>query len=407
MSSYIAQPGVPLLTFGAVDGGKATVEQSRFYLSRTTKAEGEQAWTIPVCLKTTKGAKCELLTDAKSQSLTVPKEKFLFANAGAKGYYRTLYTPEEYKQLVGEVETKLTPPERILMLGNQWALMRSDRATVAQYLDLVKAISSDMDSQVISSALNSVSTVETRIADDKQRDELRAWVRTNFRSLYDNIKTPSPSDTPDRKELRATLFATLVSAKDPAAVAEAKAAAEKYLTDPTSIDPTFGQTALALAARNGDAAYYEQLKKLAETSPDPQIGTRSLYLLAQFNDLALAKQTLEYAVSGKVKNQDSFILLLIEMQIPETRQQAWDFIRNNWDKVQAQLTTASGGAIVGSVGSFCDAAHRDEAVAFFKEHKVPSADRALPRAINSINDCIDLHEAQNASLQQWLKANAK
>jgi aminopeptidase N/puromycin-sensitive aminopeptidase len=249
--------------------------------------------------------------------------------------------------------------------------------------------------------------VETRIADDKQRDEIRAWVRANFRPLYDNIKTLSPSDTSDRKDLRATLFARLVSAKDPAAVAAAKAAAEKYLSDPTSMDPTFGQTAVALAARNGDAAYYAQLKKVAETSTDPQIGTRALYLLAQFNDLALAKQTLEYAVSGKVKNQDAFILLLIEMQIPETRQQAWDFIRNNWDKVQAQLTTASGGAIVGSVGAFCDATHRDEAVAFFKDHKVAAADRALPRAINSINDCMELHQAQNASLQEWLTQNAK
>ena len=407
MSSYIAQPGVPLLKFDAVSGGKVTVDQSRFYLSRTTKAEGEQMWTIPVCLKTSGKPKCELLSDSKSQTLNVPKEKFLFANAGARGYYRTLYTPEEYKQLVGEVESKLTAPERIIMLGNQWALMRSDRANVAQYLDLVNAVKGDLDATVVASTLQSVGTVETRIATPEQRDQLRAWVRTNFRPLYDNIETPSSSDTPDRKEMRANLFATLVTAKDPSAMAEAKTVAEKYLSDPTSYDATFGQTAVALAARNGDAAYYDQLKKLSETSPDPQMAVRALYLLAQFNDPALAERTLDYAVSGKVKNQDAFILLIIEMQIPETRDAAWAFIQKNWDKVQAQLTTASGGAIVGSVGAFCDAKHRDEAVAFFAAHKVPSADRALPRALNSINDCIDLHEAQNASLQTWLTQNVK
>jgi hypothetical protein len=49
------------------------------------------------------------------------------------------------------------------------------------------------------------------------------------------------------------------------------------------------------------------------------VSTGALYLLAQFQDPTLARQTLEYAVSGKVRNQDAFILLLIEMQIPETR----------------------------------------------------------------------------------------
>jgi aminopeptidase N/puromycin-sensitive aminopeptidase len=59
------------------------------------------------------------------------------------------------------------------------------------------------------------------------------------------------------------------------------------------------------------------------------------------------------------------------------------------------------------VGAFCDAAHRDQAVAFFDAHKVPSASRALPRAVNMINDCIDLKAAQNANLQEWLAANSK
>jgi aminopeptidase N/puromycin-sensitive aminopeptidase len=407
MSSFVVQPGVPILKFDAVKNGKVTVDQSRFFLSKTAKSDQDQMWTIPVCMKSGMAARCELLSDVKSQQINVPKDPFLFANAGARGYYRTLYTPEEYKQLVPEVETKLAPTERIVMLGNQWALVRSDNATVAQYLDLVKAIKGDTESQVISNALQTVGTVETRIADDKQREELRAWVRENFRPLYDAVKVESPNDTPNRKELRATLFATLVSAKDPEAVAQAKVIAEKYLADPTSVDPTLGQTCVALAARNGDAAYYEQLKKLSQTSNDPQIGTRALYLLAQFNNQELARQTLEYAVSGKVKNQDAAFLLLIEMQVPETRDLAWSFIRDHWDEVQKQLTTATGAYLVSSVGAFCDAHHRDEAVAFFKDHKVASADRALPRAVNTINDCIDLHDSQNASLQEWLMQNVK
>jgi aminopeptidase N/puromycin-sensitive aminopeptidase len=203
------------------------------------------------------------------------------------------------------------------------------------------------------------------------------------------------------------LFGTLAQAGDPAIIAEAKVMANQYLDQTGTVDPTLAQTAVAIAARNGDAAFYDKLQKLAETSPDPAIGTSSLYLLAQFKDPALQKRTLEYAVSGKVRNQDSAFLIFIELQIPESREMAWEFVQQNWDKVQAQLTTSTGPGLVGSMASFCDVKHRDEVTAFFATHKVAAADRALPRVISSINDCIDLRSAQGPSLKEWLAANVK
>jgi aminopeptidase N/puromycin-sensitive aminopeptidase len=173
------------------------------------------------------------------------------------------------------------------------------------------------------------------------------------------------------------------------------------------VDPTLAQAAVGVAVENGDAAFYDKLQKLAETAPDPAIGTRSLYLLAQFKDPALQMRTLEYAVSGKVKNQDSSFLIFIELQIPESREMAWEFVQKNWDKVQAQLTTATGAGLVGSMGTFCDVKHRDEVTAFFATHKVAASDRSLPRAVNAINDCIDLRSPQGQSLKEWLAVNAK
>jgi aminopeptidase N/puromycin-sensitive aminopeptidase len=409
MEGFVSQPGVPLLTFGAPGGGKIDVSQKRFYLSRLVKDDKGQTWTVPVCFTTSAAAAhCELLQPDAKQTVSSPKAPFLFANAGAKGYYRTEYTPEDYKKLVAAVETKLTAPERIYMLGNQWALMRSGEGNVAQYLDLVTAVSKDMSSGVIGDAVQSVGTVRVRIADtQEERDQLETWVRTTFRPLYDEVKTPSASDTPDRKQLRATLFGTLAQAGDAAIIAEAKVMANQYLDQTGTVDPTLAQTAVAIAARNGDAAFYDKLQKLAETSPDPAIGTSSLYLLAQFKDPALQKRTLEYAVSGKVRNQDSAFLIFIELQIPESREMAWEFVQQNWDKVQAQLTTSTGPGLVGSMASFCDVKHRDEVTAFFATHKVAAADRALPRVINTINDCIDLRSAQGPSLKEWLAANVK
>ena len=127
-------------------------------------------------------------------------------------------------------------------------------------------------------------------------------------------------------------------------------------------------------------------------------------LLAEFKDQSLEHRSLDYTVSGKVRNQDAAIQLLIMLQRRETRNQAWQYVQQNWGKVEAQLTTAMGGYLVGATGSFCSAEARDQVESFFSTHKVPASERALTRAKNQINDCIELRTAQEPKLKEWMAA---
>jgi aminopeptidase N/puromycin-sensitive aminopeptidase len=91
----------------------------------------------------------------------------------------------------------------------------------------------------------------------------------------------------------------------------------------------------------------------------------------------------------------------------ESRDQTWEFIQKNWDKVHAQLTVSSGAEVVQATGSFCTVRQRDEVIDFFAGHKVESSERTLAKAVDSINDCIQLHSAQEADFHRWLAAEAK
>ncbi len=100
-----------------------------------------------------------------------------------------------------------------------------------------------------------------------------------FSPEYAKLPPPSDSDSPNTSEMRAHLFGILgYYAKDPAILAQAHEITEKYLADPASVDATLGQTALAIAARNGDAALFDQLQKVAETSTNPELQEGSLRL---------------------------------------------------------------------------------------------------------------------------------
>ncbi|MEO6983533.1 MAG: M1 family metallopeptidase, partial [Edaphobacter sp.] len=62
MSSFVTQPGVPLLTLSERKDNSLPVAQSRFFLSASINASRDQHWTIPVCLKTSAQPICRVLT---------------------------------------------------------------------------------------------------------------------------------------------------------------------------------------------------------------------------------------------------------------------------------------------------------------------------------------------------------
>jgi aminopeptidase N/puromycin-sensitive aminopeptidase len=132
-----------------------------------------------------------------------------------------------------------------------------------------------------------------------------------------------------------------------------------------------------------------------------------LRLLAQFADPALVQRSLDYALSGKVRNQDAVIQFAIALQIDASREQAWKYIQNNWEKVQSQFTTEMGAMLVGATGSFCSAEDRTSVEQFFSTHKVASSDKSLKHAIERIDGCIELRTLQEPNLKQWLAAQVK
>jgi len=253
--------------------------------------------------------------------------------------------------------------------------------------------------------MGGVSAIDARLASTpEEKTELEAWVRRTFSPEYAKLGPPSESDSPNTRELRADLFAILgYYGKDPTVIAQANAITQKYLDNPAAVDPTLGQTAQAIAARNGDAALFDKLQEVYETSANPQFQIGALRLLAEFENPALEQRALEYAVSGKVRNQDAAIQLAIALQMPEERDLAWKFIETHWDQVQAQLTTSMGQILVEYSGAFCSAHARDQVENFYTTHKVAASSASLKHAVEQIDGCIELRSAQEGNLKTWLQ----
>jgi aminopeptidase N len=413
MSSFVTQPGVPLLTLSEQQASAIPVAQSRFFLSANSATSTVQSWTIPVCLKTTGKPNCRVLTP-EDTTIPIPADAaipFLYANAAGKGYYRTSYTPTQFNAIVAKVETALTPPERISLLGDHWALVNSGKGNVGDHLNLILALKQDPNAAVLDTAQRQLDRIYSGIATDEDRTQLAAVLRQQLGPVYAALGAPTKGESFDRQQLRGTLFEILGEAQDPTVLAQAREITARIFADPKhkdkTLDPILSDAAIEIAATNGDVAFYDKILAVSKDPANPGDQADALRTLTRFRDPALVTRTLDYDVSGQVRNQSSWVVLFALLHERETQDQTWDYIKQNWDKVHAQFTTNSGVRVVAATGFFCSVQKRDDVVSFFATHKVDAAERTLAKAIDSINDCTHLRAAQEPNLHQWLEAQPK
>lgn len=400
MRSFVDQPGVPLVTV-TLDN---TATQRRLLLGAPAtedETRPKQTWTIPLCLE---GGGCQLL-GPPSRIVTAPAEGFLYADAGDKGYYRTAYSGPQFAAIAARAEIALAPPERIGLVGNQWALMRAGQGSVGEFLDLVLAVKGDPNAPVVDTALSRVSAIEEQIATPGDRKRLDSVIQREFGGVYAALGGVSKHESSDHAELRATLFEALGDAGAPSVLAEADAMAHQLFAGQKMTDPMIGDAAVALAARHGDAAMYDRLLRLFRETSDPDLKDAALHALTWFDAPELIARTLDLSLSSEVRTQDDWIPVALLLERRETQDQAWEFITQHWPEIERKSTQSTEQRIVDASGSFCTAEKREAVAAFFRAHTADAPDRTLAKSLDRIDSCIQLRTTQQSSLREWLDAH--
>src|SRR5215831_12865819 len=154
LPSFINQPGTPLLEISLQcvnNRGQLDISQQRFFIDPTATQTRAQRWQVPVCVKTAgAGGGCDLIADNK-QTLSLGNScvPWAFVNTGAQGYYRTAYSPDTLRGLTPRIQEVLTPPERLSLSGDEWALVRAGRHTAADYLKLLSGFAMEHTNGVL------------------------------------------------------------------------------------------------------------------------------------------------------------------------------------------------------------------------------------------------------------------
>jgi len=409
MPTFVKQAGAPFINVKTQCSGKATtvtLDQRRYYYDREKfQSPNDELWQVPLCMKSSTGAqKCELLT-RKEQTFTLAGcTTWVLANAGATGYYRAGYQPDAVRALAGDAESQLTPAERIALQSDIWASVRVGREPVGDYLAFVQGLGSDRNRAVMDDVLGRLNFIGRYLVTDSDRDSFRSWLRGYLSPMLKDVGwEPKPGESDEQRTLRARVFNALgYDARDPEVLAQARKIAAKALDDPSSVDREMAGGAMALAALNGDQAFYDRLMTALKNPKSPEEYYMYLFTLPQFSDPKLLQRTLDYALSPDVRSQDALGVVTSVMDNPQGQKQAWDFVLTHWDAVQKVGGPFASAQVVGSTGSFCDAHMRDQVAEFFAAHKIEAAERTYRQSIERINNCVDLKSQQESQLASWL-----
>jgi aminopeptidase N/puromycin-sensitive aminopeptidase len=419
MPTFVDQPGVPLISVTSACKSKqteVTLTQQRFYLNSAMMEQPSNAlWQVPICLKSPGNgagvANCLLMT-AREQTIRVPGcRPWVFINADARGYYRSAYDAESLGRMGSAIESGLSPVERLSLLVDEWALAQSGRHPIGSYLALVENLGADRNRAILETLSEHLEEISDRLTGDPDRAAYQEFVHALLQPAASELGwKPNSNEDDEHRALRAFVLEALgYAGRDPETLKHAHAVASQYLADPASVDPNLAEMALKLAASDGDQALLNQMIAAAKLNRSPEDYHRLLRNIVFFRQPELVRRTVEFLLSGDVRNQDAAYVLGRQMMTKNAYALpvAWEMVKAHWPEVQAKMTESSGRLIVRGAGSFCDAASRDDVEQFFKQHPVAAADRALTGAIERINNCIAFKSRQETSLAAWLNQREK
>ena len=411
MSTYLDQPGVPLLRVVPAEGG-VRVTQSRatpFGVSQDAKR-----WQIPVVLKWSDGKTVRsqriLLKDESAVVKLSGKPAWVMPNGGGHGYY-AWSVPEEWMSALAEhADDALTPDERVAFLGNLALLMTAGEVHGDTYLGSLAHFGRDPEPEVVSSTMEALNGVRTAFVPDSLSDLFAVYVRRTLSPALERIGYEHRAGEDEMvSATRGDLLRWLAGrGRDQKVLAFAREAATRYLADSSSVDQGIADAALSLAAKHGDAALFETYRKRYESAEVPAIRRRFLSALGAFDDTALTTRALQYMLTDAVRPTEMFTVLRGFRERDEAAgAQLFQWMTANYAQIAARVPPPAL-RFMPLMGSGCSAERLAATQAFFADpaRDAPGMSASLDRVRDQVNTCISLRTRDGDRVARYMRGFA-
>jgi alanyl aminopeptidase len=415
MSTFLDQPGVPVIDAELIDGGdKVRLRQSRYFSGGDR--DDPTLWQIPVRLKfeDDRGVqeRAILLTQRERVYDLGSKggARWLHPNAEETGYYRWRVSGEGLTALADNAAEHLSKSEEVALYTTASIMLQSERMSGADFLATIRNLGRSPRPQSIGSLVGSLGFVRTTFIDEETEDAYAGFVRTMLQPIHDAYgPAPREGEHGAITDARAGWMDALTRTGQNEDIAEyVKAKVDAYLEDPNTVDPSMAELVLSLAARDGDEALYEAYLQRAQSAPVPSDRVRFLRNLGNFEDPELRERALAFSLEAPLPPQHVMsIAMSIETDDPEVRRMMWDWMIANYETITSKIPPPFQQYLPYAAMS-CEGELLEEADAFFSEPaiSVPGIAIELEKVRQFSTDCAKLAARERASVKAFLSGVA-
>ncbi len=368
MEDWINREGYPIVSVKSTGNGDYELEQIRFTISGTID---QGVWKIPI----------SYLGQNGEGKLIMDKKKVIIKNAGSwikinykqAGFYRVKYEKENLQKLGQMIhEGKLTSLDVWGIENDLFALVRCGDISVSEYVEFVRQYCMEAQYPANVSISGHLSWLNS-ISHGKKFEGIAKGINIDFHQKiikklgYEVKQNESSIDT----KMRTIAFTELGLCADAEAL---KIATKLYeqLKSGGAVNPNLKRPIYYTIAFNmPDQQKFDEFMSKYNGNGSPEEKIISLAAIGNMGDQKLLENALRDAISGKVRLQDSIILLSSISGNPKGRKLYLEWAMKNWQKFMQMYDPSSHMLknCVGGFGMICDKESYEKVKTFLTDKK--------------------------------------
>ena len=416
MDTWVKQTGYPIVDVQTVRSGDSveiTAEQIRFTYDHLVEPQrsDDALWHVPLSAQAHDGQPTSRLMDERSVTMRLPlssgatNEGWIKVNPEQTGFYRVNYSPEDWTRLRPAIQgLLLSPTDRLGIQNDAYALAKAGFLQATEFLALAEAYAGETDASVWSDLAANLGGIDTLLADEPYYTRYQAFARRIFQPVGQRVGwVAQPGEGHLDALLRSTVLTELGGYGDEEALGQASELFDRYLKDTSAVHPDIRKVVFSLAAKRGDRSTYDKMWDLYGRVEMEEEKVRFLGALTDFNQPELLDESLERALSPKVRVHDTVRMVAGVASNNAGRDRAWEFLKANWPEFDRRY--GEGGfalmELVSITSRFTTQEKLDDVKEFFQLHPTPAAERSLRQSLERVTLNIAWLDRNRRDLAGW------
>ena len=327
MNAWISQPGLPVVSVSNSHDA-AILSQERFFIGEHQPSDA--LWPIPLFANQPLDVKI-----LNQKETTVSIEKPLQLNCGLSAHFITKYDESTREYLLKNI-TELPTLDKICILQDTTILARAGFENSASLLPLALSLKTETNEKVFGMATGALTELRKFVDDnDAARDSLKKISGEFARATFEELDWDEKAgESDDDRERRTTALSLMMYSEDEEVLNEAKTRFDNNKLEdlPTEI------RALIISANVRHFETPEMIENLfaayKNTPSNDLQNDIAIGLTSTKNPKTAEKILANIKDSNIIRPQDASRWFVYLIRTRESRQIAWNWLRENWAWVE-------------------------------------------------------------------------